>query len=145
MSAEEIGLICALFLPAFLITWMGTVGLCKLLEFCFPTSQLDQGSSQIQEKSNHIVTSFDLTSIHTSSHQSHDLETGSKSAMSSDVNLSRCKEELCEATVSLNSIVSVVIELFNCLYIDLSTCLDSNSSPFRVARGYSSEEDDQLV
>ncbi|EGG06365.1 uncharacterized protein MELLADRAFT_86531 [Melampsora larici-populina 98AG31] len=33
ISAGEIGLLCAMFLPAFLITWIGTVLLCKLVTF----------------------------------------------------------------------------------------------------------------
>ncbi|KAH9818634.1 LrgB-like family-domain-containing protein [Melampsora americana] len=37
MQAKEIGLICALFVPAFLATWVGTVGICKSLEFFWPT------------------------------------------------------------------------------------------------------------
>ncbi|EGG07738.1 uncharacterized protein MELLADRAFT_52361 [Melampsora larici-populina 98AG31] len=36
MSASEIGLICALFLPSFLATWIGTVGICKLLQIFHP-------------------------------------------------------------------------------------------------------------
>lgn len=39
ISALEIGLLCAMFLPAFLITWIGTVLLCKLVTFLAKNDQ----------------------------------------------------------------------------------------------------------
>ncbi|KAH9815891.1 hypothetical protein DFH28DRAFT_1095144 [Melampsora americana] len=51
MSASEIGLICALFLPSFIVTWIGTVGICKLLQIIHPSREEDSSTEDLSEKS----------------------------------------------------------------------------------------------
>lgn len=46
MPAKDIGLLCALFVPSFLATWIGSVGICKLLAIFLPEQSQEPKSEE---------------------------------------------------------------------------------------------------
>ncbi|KAG0150467.1 hypothetical protein CROQUDRAFT_58174 [Cronartium quercuum f. sp. fusiforme G11] len=50
LPMAEIGLLCALFVPSFIATWIGTVAICKLLNLCMASRSQAQDSHDDTKK-----------------------------------------------------------------------------------------------